>query len=62
MIVLQTTRQSHDALDSRLLIRQVHARLLLCLLTSCLARRSRLQLPRHALEIVGHLGIRLQEE
>jgi hypothetical protein len=62
VVVLQPASQRHDALDSRLFLFQVHACLFLCLLAGCLTRRPRLQLPGHALEVVRHLGIRLEEK
>lgn len=62
MAVLQTARQCHDALKPRLFLFGVQTCFFFCLLSSCLAGRSGFQFSSHALQIIWHLRICLEEE
>lgn len=62
VVMLKAACKGHYSLESGLLFLRVLPSLLFCLLASCLAWRTCLQLSRDALQVVRHLGVGLQEE
>lgn len=61
-ILVQAAGRGHGALEPGLLVFRVEPRALLRLLPGGLGRRTRLQLARHQVEVVWHLGVGLEEE